>query len=134
MGRGKLSTLKQKMLKGEFDPDDPMGLIGVGLKGFLPSFEVGMAESYLLGADELGEAGAVHDEMPALTMQQAHPFELAELGRNGLPGGPDQVGQIFVGQVEGDQGSCGSLVAVLLAQLEEDLRQPVVGPGVAELG
>ncbi len=59
--------------------------------------DVELSQTKLPGADELGEAGFGNDETPGLAVQEAHPRELFELGRDGFPGGPNQVGQIFMG-------------------------------------
>lgn len=88
----------------------------------------------LLRIEEPDERIRVHDEVRAVAFQQAQPLELADLGRDGLPGGSDQPCQILVSQPQGNQGSSGRLNAVLLAELEQDYSQSLVGPSVAEAG
>jgi hypothetical protein len=83
----------------------------------IPSFNLGLAQSQLLGAYELSKSGSDNSEMPALSAQQTHPFELVELGCNGLPSGPDQVRQIFMSQAQSDQDPGGSLFSIFLTQV-----------------
>lgn len=85
------------------------------------------------GADEFGEAGLVQDEVPVLAAQNPHSFEAVELGGDRLPRASDKVRQIFMSQAEVDPNSSRGLRAVRLAKLQQNLRQPVVGPGMREL-
>src|SRR5665647_1048075 len=83
----------------------------------------------LLGAAEFFESSLVDDKEAVLALHEPHAPEPDHLGRDRLPGGPDQVRQVFVRQAQGDHDPLRGLLAVLFAEPEQDLREAVVGPG-----
>src|SRR5512143_1543288 len=95
--------------------------------GRLPGFR-------FLRADELEELRSVDDDEARVAPDQPFPGELVHLRRHRLAGGPDEFGQVLVGQADRDLRPLRGLHAVLPGQVQENHREPVVRPGVAERG
>ena len=85
------------------------------------------------GAAEFLESRFIDDEEAVLALHEPHAPEPDPLGRNRLPGGPDQVRQVLVRQAQVDHGPLRGFLTVLLAEPEKDLSEAIAGPGVSEI-